>query len=517
MSTVSTKSKPKLPLAVIPLALTYLAISLNMTIASVALPTISTQLAATSTQLTWIVNATPMASASLILFASNWAERFGRRRMLQTGLLIFIASASLTVFVTETWQLIALRGLTGVGSAVAMPAALALVFDTVPKQSRRTAIGIMMAAQAVGSLLGPIFGGTMLVTFGWTAAFAGVAPVIALAFLLDVWLIPKSPKIPRSEWTKVDNLGALTVAIASVGFLYALVMSGAQGQGQDAAIAGVIAVIAIAVLVWHERRTEVPIFEAEILKRPRFWVPTLAILLTQFALGGVMILTTQYIQLVLGLSALAAGLFLLPALLAWMVASSSAGLTSRRFGAVPVAAVTLALAAVGLLMLSQLGTSLNIPLIVAGLLLVGLMGAAPALMTHTAVDNYPPERRTIGSGINSITMRFGLSLGVATLSTVLTAKYAAQLLPALGGLAPDQANRADESIGGAVSVSKELSGDAGATLLESARNAYVSGFSLSLLIAAALLAATAIIVYLFLRKEPSLARGSAPAEIEETL
>ncbi|MGB3013968.1 MAG: MFS transporter, partial [Candidatus Nanopelagicales bacterium] len=119
----------RLPLAVLPLALTYLAVALNMTIASVALPTISTQFQASAEQLAWIVNATPMVSAAFILFAGAWSDRVGRKRMLLIGIVIFLVSALLSGMTNSVEILILLRALTGLGSALAMPSAMALTFD----------------------------------------------------------------------------------------------------------------------------------------------------------------------------------------------------------------------------------------------------------------------------------------------------------------------------------------------------------------------------------------------------
>jgi MFS family permease len=495
-------------LALWALVLTYLAVAVNMTVASVALPTISLELQATTSELAWIVNATPLASAAFILFAGAWGDRFGRTLLLRVGLLVFIVSAVLSSLATDATQLIVLRGLTGLGSALAMPAALALTFDVVAPESRRTAVGIIGATQAGGALLGPVLAGAALVVGGWGWAFLVVVPLLVLA-LLGSWRIPAAGA--SSPGAGMDTVGATLVALVSVGLIYAAITTSSSGAQGAAGTALAVAAVALVALVVWERRFPRPIFIGSALRRRVFWVPTLAIFAVQFVLGGIMFSNTQYVQLVLGFSALGAGLFLVPALLTWIVVSATAGLTARWLGTRTVTTLGLSLAAVGVLALSTVSTEPSYPVFVAGLLLVGCMGVAPALMTHLAVDSYPEARRTVGSAINSAASRYGLAFGVAAFSGVLMGIYTSRLLPALTGLTPQQSALAQDSLGSALRTSESLTGQTGAALAAAARESYVAGFRASLLVAAVVLAVLAVIVAIGLRGLPVAARTSGGA------
>lgn len=502
----SAAGKRGLPLAFWPLALTYLAVAMNMTVASVALPTLSTDLQATASQLVWVVNITALASAALILFAGSWGDRFGRKRLLQIGIVVFLVAAVLSALSTSIVQLIILRGLTGVGSALTMPAALALAFHVVPEASRRTAVGIISAMQAVGSLLGPAVGGLLLTYFWWGSAFLSVTPLLLASVLLAHFYIPKDTPLPSATREPMDTWGATLMAVAAVGLLYGAVTASAGGDDQDvvAAVSAGIGVLAVVALVWWERRCPNPIFVWASVRTRAFWVPTLTILLVQFVLGGIMFANTQYVQLALGFSPFAAGAFLLPALGAWIVVSATAGLTARRLGSRLVAALGLGAATIGLLLVSTSSLDPMYVVLVVGLVLVGCMGVAPALMTHLAVDSYPESRRTIGSAINSVAMRFGLAFGVAAFGTVMAARYATSLAPSLGGLSSSQADLADNSLGGAIRVSQEVGGSTGEALVSAARDSFMSGFQLALVGAALVLALVTVLVAVAAPRAPSV-------------
>ena len=478
----------RLPLAVLPLALTYLAVALNMTIASVALPTISTQFQASAEQLAWIVNATPMVSAAFILFAGAWSDRIGRKRMLIIGNVIFLVSAILSGMTDSVQTLILLRALTGLGSAMAMPAAMALTFDVTRGTSQRTAVGIMGGTQAIGALLGPLLGGAALVTFGWHAAFWSVAPMLALALVLNIVLLPRDQPAQRRP---LDSVGSALTAVSGVAFLYAAV-SAASSPDMWIWVAVAIGILCALALVWWERRVDYPLFVPEIVRRRTFLVPTLVVFMVQFTLGGLLFLNTQYVQLVLGFSALSAGLFLMPALLMWTASASTAGITAKRFGARNVTAVSLVITAVGLVLTSIGGRNPVYPVLILGLVLTGVMGVAPALMTHTSVANYPEERRSVGSAINSMAVRFGLAFGVAGYGTMLAIRYQDRIASALGGLSVQDRSDAAESLGGAINVA-DRSDVAG--LADAARDAYVSGFQLVLVVAALVLVLLAVVVW----------------------
>lgn len=487
-----------LPLALVPLALTYLAIAVNMTIASIALPTISAEFEATSSQLGWIVGATPMTSAALLLFSGAWSDRYGHKRLLQIGVTVFLVSAVLSGFATSVEMLIALRALTGVGSALAMPAALAIVFDLTSGTVQRTAVGIMGGTQALGALLGPIIGGIALVSVGWQAAFWAVVPLLLIALVLNAITLPADHS--RSAHA-LDTPAAALTAVVGVAFLFAASVAGPPNE-IELWIALAVGFAALLALIWWERRSADPLFVGTLLRRSSFFVPTAAVVTVQFTLGGLLFLNTQYVQLVLGFSALGAALFLLPALLMWTVSAASAGVSAARFGVRMVVVVACVVSAVGLVVIAVGGPKPNHAVLVGGLLLFGVLGVVPALMTHAAVSNYGADRRSVGSSINSMAMRYGLAFGVSLLGMVQAAIYRDRLLATPAGQAVGESSPAVQSLGGAVQVGDSVPG-----LVGSAQAAFSAGYSVVLYIAAAMIVLLAVVIW----RVPT---ATAPAEGE---
>ena len=500
-----------LPLAFAPLAIAYLAVAITMTVAIVALPTISTDLEVSAASLIWIINVTPVAAAALIFFGGSWGDRFGRRRVMLLGLVVFLVSATLSAFASTPEQLIAMRTLTGVGSALVMPPALALTFDVVPERSRRTAVGIIGATQAVGALLGPIIAGALLVALPWGSVVLSVTPLLIVTIVLVVWKIPADTR-SRENQAPLDVVGAALMGAVAVSFMYAAVAAAAPESDSSSPVVAAVAigVAALIVLVLWEIRYPNPIFAATILRARQFWVPTLTIFVVQFALGGVMFLNAQYVQLALGYSAFAVGLFLVPALLTWIASSTTAGVLARRFGVRPMVTLSLVISAIGMALLATGGSSPQFGVFIIALLLVGCMGLAPALTTHMAVSAYPEYRRTVGSAVNGVAVRFGLAFGVAALGSVLGITYSRNLAPVLTDLSSGDKTLADNSIGGALQVAKRLGDPAEQVLTDAARNAFASGFSYALIVTAGLLLAVAIIAALRLPN-----RAPASPEIQD--
>lgn len=484
----------KLPWVLLPLVLTYLAIAMNMTIAGIALPTISVDFRATAGQLAWVVSVTPMVAAACLPFAGAWGDKWGHKRLLTAGILVFLAAAVLSGLANSVEMLIAMRGLTGLGSALAMPSALAITFSLASGPVQRTAVGVMGSAQAIGVLLGPLVGGAVLTLSNWHVAFWSITPLLAIALVLNVVALPADePGSSRS----VDYVGALLAAMLGISLLYAAA-SAASLRWLMSVVALLLAVVALWALVRWEPRVADPLFDSDVMRRRAFIAPTVALVLVQFTLGGLIFLNTQYVQLVLGFSAFGAGLLLMPALLTWTVASAASGTTSRRWGVRTVTVSALVLGSLGLLLVSLGGPNPVFPVFVAGLILVGALGVVPALMTHTSVSNFPPERRSTGSSVNSMAVRYGLAYGVALYGLVSAWIYRRDLAPSLGDLADADRDAAAESIGGALAVSQSM-GDV--ALGEAARAAFASGFSAALVLAAAIAAGLAWFLWRYLPQE----------------
>ena len=495
----------RLPFAFVGLALTYLAASVNLSVTSIALPSIASDLGATTAQLSWIFNITPLVNAGLMLFAGAWADRFGRRLLLVSGLVIFLAGTVLSATANGVDPLILWRALTGAGSALAMPAALALTFDIVPEQGRRTAIGILGATQAGGALVGPILAGVSLAAWSWPATFLTVVPFIVIA-------LAATPRLPRSNpdtATPMDARGATLVSVAIVALVYAANELSARTP-LVAIVALAVAVIVVVVLVLWEQRAPHPLLDASVMRQRGFRIATVVIFGSQIVLGGFFFVMPQYLQLVLGHTPLEAGLLLIPALAAWVVASTTAARTAAALHGVHRAvALGLGLAALGYVLLAVQPASGSPVLLIGGLFLTGLGAVGPALMTHTAVNSYRPEQRTIGAAVNGTAARFGFSFGVALLGGLLAAVYASAVAPVTSGLSAANAATASGSLASALTVSSSLPD--GSALAAAARDAFTSGYVVTFAVAAAVCAALAIIVVVGLERVEDPRHGGARA------
>lgn len=493
-------TRARLPAALLPLSLTYLAVAMNLTVANVALPAISVDLDATATQLTWIVSSTPLVSAAFILFAGGISDRIGRRVAVLGGLTLFFVTALASGFATDPNQLIAMRGLTGVASAMAMPAALALVFSLTVGAAQRTAVGMLGATQAIGALVGPILAGAAMVVWGWPAAFWSVTPILLLAWLWLLFTLPRRKKLPAAESTppKVDVWGGVLAAVLGASVVFATIVVASASRTDDVLglFALALAVVAAVGLWWWERRVDQPMFIGSVLRRRSFWVPTLTIMTVQFTLGGLIFLSQQYLQLVLGLSPLGASLMLVPALITWAATSVGAGLAAKRLGANRAVVAGVVPAAVGLLILSGAGRAPHYFWLVLALLLTGAMGVAPALMTHTAVSNYPEDRRSVGSAINGAATRFGLALGIAAFASIASLTYRRGVDDVLAGVPASEGAR--ESLGGALKLASSLPAGQASAVTETALDAFVAGFRIALLSSSLVLFVLAIVVWRFL-------------------
>jgi MFS family permease len=495
----------RLPFTFLGLCLAYLAVSVNLSITSIALPSIGEDLGASTDQLSWIFAITPLVSISVMLFAGAWGDRFGRRRILVIGLSIFLASAILSALARDVTALIALRAVTGIGSSLALPAALALTFDVVPELSRRTAVGLIGATQAGGSLIGPVLAGSAMTLWAWPAAFLTVVPFIVIA-LIGASRLPKGST--GVSVTPMDSRGVTLASIASVAAVFAATSISSRAP-LTGLVAILVAVIAIITLIRWERRARHPFFDAAVMHQKRFQVATLVVFGSQVVLGGFLFLLTQYLQLVLGYSPLEAGFMLTPALAGWVLASVAAGTMAARFGVrwSVISGLTLSSGGLALLALAaSQGNSPAIGLLLVGLILTGLMAVGPALMTHAAVDSYAPERRAVGSATNGAAARFGFSIGIALFGALLSVVYVRNLGTSTQSLTAEQSEAVQGGLAEAIGVAAKLP-DAD-TLIETARDAYLTGYQSTMMLACVIMAGLALAVGLTSQSVEDARHGS---------
>ena len=264
------------------LSLSMMIIGLDNTIVNVALPTLQRTFSATATDLQWIVDAYLLIFASSLLTMGTLGDRFGRKRALQGGLLLFGAASAAVLLADEVVHLIILRVLMGLGAALIMPATLSIITNVFPQEERGRAIGVWAGTAALGIGLGPLAGGLLLQVFSWNSVFLINVPVAVVAMLLGIRLVPEGRD---PEPGAFDLPGALLSAAALISFVWAVIEAPSRGWDDPLVwvFLGVAVLLAAGFVVW-ERRVASPMLDLSFFRNPRFSVGSLAISTIFFSL-----------------------------------------------------------------------------------------------------------------------------------------------------------------------------------------------------------------------------------------
>jgi EmrB/QacA subfamily drug resistance transporter len=491
------------------LALSLVVIGMDNTILNVALPTLVRDLDASASQLQWMVDAYVLVFAGLLLTMGALGDRFGRKLVLDLGLLVFVAGSVASAWAGSPEVLIATRAAMGVGGAMIMPATLSIITDTFPAAERERAIGVWAGMAGLGIVLGPVVGGWLLEHFWWGSVFLVNLPVVGVALLAGWVLVPES-KDPRA--TPLDPIGAL-LSMAGLGSLvYAIIEAPDNGWTDPVTLwtlgaGGVL----LALFVAWELRTPHPMLQIGLFRNPRFSAASAAITLVFFALFGTVFVLQQHLQFVLGYDALQAGTRLLPVATLVLAAPLAARL-SERVGTKAVVAVGLGVVTTGLWLVSRVDAADGYAPIAWSLAVLGLgMGATMAPATASVMGSLPLAKAGVGSAMNDTTRQVGGALGVAVLGSVLSSSYREAITPALAGLPGQAAAAAHDSLGAALGVAGRL-GAAGGTLAQAARGAFVDAMGDVALVAAAAALLGALVTLVLL---PARAPARAPEPLHD--
>jgi len=434
--------------------------------------------------------------AGLLLVGGTLGDRFGRRRGLFTGLLVFGAGSLLAAFSGSAHELIACRALMGVGAAAIMPATLSILTNIFPPEERPKAIAAWAAVSGLGVALGPITGGLLLDYFSWTSVFLVNLPIVVAALVLGRVLIPESrdPEAPR-----VDVVGALLSVAGLVSVVWGLIEASERGW-TDSLVLGSFAVGAAVMLVFvaWERRVAQPMVDIAIFRNLRFSAASLSVMLVFFGLMGTVFMLTTYLQTVLGYSPLGAGLRTAPVAIGLVLGSQLAVVLTQRVGTKLAVAGGLVVVAVGMQILSQADLDSRYSLVATALVVMGLgLALAMTPATDAIMGTLPKAKAGVGSAMNDVLRELGATLGVAVLGSILASKYAAGMDGTTDGLPTDAAEASLDSVGGAHAVAAQV-GDSAGALVASADQAFVSAMGTTTDIAAAVALVGALIALAFL-------------------
>jgi len=442
-----------------------------------------------------------MVFAALLLLGGAIGDRYGRRRALVSGLVIFGGGSLAAMAVSDPGWLVALRGVLGLGAALVMPATLSTITSTFPDEQRARAVGTWAGVAGASAILGLLASGLLLQAWSWRAVFGLNVVLAGLAILGGLRFIPESadPDAPR-----LDLLGAVLTVTGLGVLVYSIIEAPTQGWASAHTLGGMT--VGILVLVgfigWELTRTH-PLLDPRLFAHRAFTAGTLSIGLQFFAFFGFVFLVLQYLQLVRGNSPLVAAVSLIPMALAMMPAARLiAPRMSARTGPRRVCVLGLGLIIAGLLVLSRLDDTSGYWLLLTGLIPLGAgMGLAmtPATTAITAItDALPAAQQGVGSAMNDLARELGGALGIAVLGSVLQSTYRSQLHPV--GLPEPIAERARSSLA--------LASQLDPTITRQAQAAFTDGMQSALLYAAVAVAFAALAVTALLHQDPARDAGS---------
>ncbi|MEV7096422.1 MFS transporter [Amycolatopsis sp. NPDC051045] len=413
---VAPASRPNLVLAIC--CASIVIVVMDISIVTVALPAIRHDLGASVSGLQWTIDAYTLVLAAFLVLAGSAADRFGRKRVFRCGLALFGLGSLLCSLAPSTGWLIAARAVQAAGGTMLNPVAMAIVATTFPVPAARArAIGVFGSMSGLALALGPILGGVLVDGFGWRAVFWVNVPIIVAALVATALFVPES-RAPRAR--RFDPVGQVLVLLVLGSVVYALIESHRLGWTSPW-ILGLLAVAGFGVLgiLRHEPRRADPLLELRLFRSVSF---SAAIVMALFALcgfGAFLFVTTQYLQEVRGLTALAAGLCLLPVGVLVLVLSPWTGrLVGTRGPRWPLVVAGVALAAGGAVS-AGLGPATPLPAVLATFLLFGVfLGTVNPPITNTAISGMPGSMAGVAGSLASAGRQTGTTLGVALAGTI---------------------------------------------------------------------------------------------------
>jgi DHA2 family multidrug resistance protein-like MFS transporter len=496
------------------LALACLLYVMDLTVLHLAVPAMSEDLRPTSTQLLWIIDIYGFMVAGFLVTMGTLGDRIGRRKLLLVGAAAFGAVSIVAAFSTTPEMLIASRALLGIAGATLAPSTLSLIFSMFhdPRQ-RAIAVSVWISAFSAGSAVGPVLGGMMLEHFWWGSVFLLALPVMALLLVLGPLVLPeyKDPNAGR-----LDLPSAVMSLVAVLAVIFGLKQIAQDGLSPMPIGAILLGGTVGTLFVRRQLTLADPMLDLKLFRIPAFSGSLTINFVSIFVAVGYFLFIAQYLQLVLGLSPFEAGVWSLPSAVGFIVGSQVAPRLVRVVRPSHIIGGGLAMAAVGLALLTQVGASGGLPVLVLASLIISL-GLAPVLTltTDLIVGSAPPEQAGAASGISETGAELGGALGIAILGSIGTAVYRTQIAEALpSGVPSGAAAAARDTLGAAVGIAGELTGGAGAALLDVARDAFVQGMHTTSLIAAIVAAGIAVVAVVGLRNLRSTGGGHGDADAE---
>jgi DHA2 family multidrug resistance protein-like MFS transporter len=486
------------------LTLACLVYVMDLTVLHLAVPAISRDLRPSSVELLWIIDIYGFMVAGFLITMGTLGDRIGRRRLLLTGAAAFGAASVLAAFAPTAELLILSRALLGIAGATIAPSTLSLIYAMFEEPSQRSrAVAVWVSAFSAGGVVGPVLGGLVLAQFWWGAVFLLAVPVMAALLILGPRILPeyKDPTAGR-----LDAVSVVLSLVAILAIIFGLKQVAQDGPGALPLGAIVLGLAVGAAWVRRQLTAADPMFDLGLFRIPRFTTALAVNFLTIFLAIGYFLFVAQYMQLVLGLTPLEAGLWSLPEAVGFIIGPNLAPRIVRRIRPAYLMAGGFVLAGVGLALLSTITAEtpngLAIVVIASTIISLGL-GPIFGLTTELIVGSAPPERAGAATGMSETGSEVGGALGLSILGTIGLVIYRARMaadLPA--GVPAAAAAAARDTLGAAAEVASQIPGEAGLALLRVAQSAFVEGLQVAASISVVLALVVAVVTLVGLRHVP---------------
>ena len=492
-------NKNKIALTILCIAIFIIAVS--DTVLNLALPAISGNLGATATQLLWIVDSYVLMVAALQIVFGLIGDRYGRKRMLQTGLLIFGIGSLGAGVSTSADLLIIFRVVTGLGAAIMMPSTLSIITDLFREPKERTkAIAVWASMFSIGAGVGPIIGGALLAQFEWSSIFYINIPIILVSLIGSHYFIPESCDVNSP---KPNLLNSTLFTAALVTLVYAIINAGEYGWLYTNVLATfVITAILLSAYLWCEHRTSNHLLPTYFFKSKSFTGAIIALTLSTFTLMGSLYFLSQYFQSVQEYSALETGLCLLPLSIFSLIFNILSVGVEAKIGTKLTVTFGLVILGCGLLFFAitaGISTAYLITLVAFLLQAVG-MGLVISPATSAIMNSIPPRRAGIGSAMNDTSRQIGAALGVAVLGSIVNSTYLGKINTStiISALPTQLSGLIQKSLQSALIAVAQLPESTAQIVSDLSKQAFVDGIFIAVIVGALIIFVAAIIIAVIL-------------------
>lgn len=479
------------------LVISLLVIGFDTTILTVALPVLTVELNASTTDLQWIMNIYILFLAACLLSAGTIGDKYGRKKILLIGLVLFGLTSMMAAMSNSTEMLIVARGLMGVAGAIILPLTMSIVPTIFPAHERAKAISIWAAGMGVGLLIGPLIGGLLLEYYTWKSIFLINIPIILLTIIGVFLFIHESKDVKAS---KLDIVGMILSGVGLMLVVYSITEGPEEGWlSIKTFVPMMMGLLLLIVFILYQKRSKHPMLDLALFKNKRFTWATIAGVVVMFVLSGLLFFITQYMEFFFHYTPLKTGVRLMPLIGTYVIGALASNVITKRVGTKWIISIGLFVFGMGLYLMSTMQIDSTYGDLVISFIVQGFgMGLMLAPAMDAVMESLPRADVGIGSAINNALRQVGGTLGVAIMGSAISYYYEGEVESRLANAQPKMVETIQQSIGAAKQIAFKLEMPMKEHVLLHAGEAFLGGMKIALMIAVILVALGIITTLLFL-------------------